>query len=124
MKRDGFVNNFTPFRACAHCADQINFVVSPTSWPIDTVAKACYACGRVLAYVDDLQLFTPREAVVEYTHRFGGVVKRGVATPVDLVDREKILGALELGYSAPLIAMDFKCSLRYVELIAEHAGFA
>ena len=117
-------NLFVPAKHCVHCEnDTVEFSVVPTCWPVDSVARVCYACGRILRYVDNLLLFTDRRAVIEYTSRLGGVVQRGIAKSVDNeVDREKIIRYLEMGFTAGLIAADFKCEPRYVKQIARAAG--
>lgn len=114
-----FVNRFVPNPACVHCDAAITFTTCPTHWPMDTVAKVCYACGRVREYVDGLLIFTPREAVVEYTKRLGGVVKGGVAhaTEEGEVNRLTVVDFLEMGFPAAVIAAELGCEFRYVEQI-------
>lgn len=121
-----FESSFTKQAHCAACKDaQIEFTVSPTAWPIQTVGQCCYQCGRILRYVDNLLLFSEREAVLEYTTRLGGVVDHGAAKPVDnYVDRETILRCLEIGLPIEAIAAELHCKQQYVKQIARAAGLS
>lgn len=117
-------NLFTPAAKCANCVDGATFLVPPSHWPVDTVARVCYACGRVQEYVDNLLLFTPREAVIEFQPR-PWAVRRGVAIEPagGLVPRDLIVSELESGCTVSQIAAFLRVDRHYVLNVARAAGY-
>lgn len=118
---------FVPAKECMHCAEGVTHAVAPQHWPIDTVAKVCYACGRVHYYKDNLLLMSEREAVIEYQSK-PFAVRGGIAVQPSsaLVARDLVLLGLEGGMAAAEVARELHCDLHYVEMVARHAqhGYA
>lgn len=110
-------------RKCNHCDDDVNVLIPPVHWPIGTVALACYACGRVRRYEDNLYLFTPRKAVVEFQAK-PWAVRNGVAIqPSNFeVARELVLLGIENGLSVSEISTNLDVEEHYVRNIARAAG--
>jgi len=115
---------FVKAQYCVHCTPDSFFIVSSDHWPIDTVAKICYACGRVHEYIDGLLLMAPREAVIEFQSR-PWAVRRGVAiAPSDSeIDREELIEKLEEGLTPTEISRELHVERDFVMKIAVAAGF-
>ena len=116
------VSTFVRRKACPECFRGIAAIVAPLSWPIGTIAKVCYACGRVLECVDGLLIMEEREAAVEFQPR-PFAVRRGVAIQPSNAEvaREIVLLGLEGGLSAREVAAELKCDEHYVKMIERHA---
>lgn len=115
-------SRFVPGKACGACKTGPRKTVAPAHWPVETVARVCYACGRVLDYVDDLLLMTPREAVIEFQPRAWAIRRRMAIQPSNAeVGREMILLGLEGGLSPEQVAAELSIEVAYVRNIARAA---
>lgn len=108
---------------CGKCQCMFQHVVSPQYWPIDTVALTCWGCGSVVAYVDNLLLFSPRRALIEHRPRQWVIRHRTATQPSEYeVARELILMGIESQLPDAEIASMVGVPLNYVDALAKSSG--
>jgi hypothetical protein len=109
---------FQPRPSCGPNCGSVTIPVCPVHFPVETVAMACLMCGRVWRYIDNLLLFTPKEALQEFQAR-PWAVRGGIAFEPSLpeVSRVLILDALAAGMTEVEIATEYDCELDYVRTI-------
>jgi hypothetical protein len=113
---------------CSACDSGVTVLVAPSHWPVEAVARVCYACGRVREYVvSGLLLFTPRQAIRERRPR-QHVVKHRTAlereTPHDFETvRNMIIMGIETGLEEAVIAEELRLTPLDVRRIAAASGY-
>lgn len=125
MSTDGRtpVSRFVRAERCVHCPSELDFVVPPKYFPVDTIAITCYACGRVRRYVDNLLIMTAREAAIErQSHMFAVRGHIGIQPSTAEVARELILAGLEGGLTVAEVSASLNVQRGYVLNVAQAAG--
>lgn len=112
------VSTFIPAKDCGRCGG-VTHVITPRAWPVGTVARACYSCGRIVEYVDNLYIFTKREAFAAARQREWAVRGGSARQPSNAeAARALIIMGTELGLDAATISLELDVHEDYVKHVA------
>jgi hypothetical protein len=106
--------------ACGKCGYLTYKTVCPVSWPIDTVALTCHACGSVIEYVDGLLVLSFKEALLSHVRR-PWVVRGEIAIEPSEYEVAKgiVMMGVDNGLSDQEIAEVMGIDLTYIKALVE-----